>query len=267
MDDMDKNKNKPEKTTGIVQDQRRLTDDVYSLTLECPPVAANCVPGQFVSLFCKDKSRLLPRPISICDRNAGQGTIRLVYRVAGAGTEEFSKLVGGDVVELMGPLGNGYPVDQILKAQGAVRLMGGGIGIPPMLLLARELGRPVEVVLGYRDVLFLKEDFEKIPGVSLFVATEDGSFGTKGTVMDAQPTDRPDVICACGPTPMLRAIRAFALENDICAYLSLEQRMACGVGACLACVCESTETDAHSRVNNMRICAEGPVFEADRIVL
>ena len=252
---------------AVIVSQEEIAAQVFSLVLKTEKIAAAASCGQFVSLYCKDKSRLLPRPISICRADAGEGTIRLVYRVAGAGTEEFSKLVGGDVVELMGPLGNGYPVDQILKAQGAVRLMGGGIGIPPMLLLARELGRPVEVVLGYRDVLFLKEDFEKIPGVSLFVATEDGSFGTKGTVMDAQLTDRPDVICACGPTPMLRAIRAFALENDICAYLSLEQRMACGVGACLACVCESTETDAHSRVNNMRICAEGPVFEADRIVL
>ena len=160
----------------------------------------------------------------------------------------------------MGPLGNGFPVE---KAEGKkVFLMGGGIGVPPILELAKQMKcEKKQIIVGYRDChTFLREEFEAAG--TLYIATEDGSVGTKGNVMDAirENALEADVIYACGPTPMLRAIKKYAEENGIECYISLEERMACGIGACLACVCKSREKDAHSNVNNKRICKDGPVF-------
>ena len=193
----------------------------------------------------------------------------MVYRVAGAGTEEFSHLKAGDTIDVLGPLGNGFTLREGKKAF----LIGGGIGIPPMLELAKELslvtGREnIQAVLGYRDSqMFLKEEFEQYGPV--YVATEDGSFGTKGNVLDAIRENALDaqVIYACGPTPMLRALKAYAKEQGMECWLSLEEKMACGVGACLACVCRSKEVDGHSHVHNKRVCKDGPVFLADEIEL
>ena len=149
--------------------------------------------------------------------------------------------------------------------------MGGGIGIPPMLELAKELsadasGAEIQCVMGYRDAkTFLKEELEQYGKV--YVATEDGSVGTKGNVMDAIRENgiTADVIFACGPMPMLRAIKAYAQEEGIPAYISLEEHMACGVGACLGCVVKTKEVDHHSHVHNARICTDGPVFEAGEV--
>ena len=145
-------------------------------------------------------------------------------------------------------------------------LLGGGIGIPPMVELARELTGETIIIAGYRNnKLFLKEDLEK--NGTLYIATEDGSVGTRGNVLDAVRENdlEADLIMACGPMPMLRAIKQYAKEKKISAYLSLEERMACGVGACLGCVCKTKEVDAHSHVHNARICTDGPVFEAGEV--
>ena len=191
-----------------------------------------------------------------------EGRLRIVYRVVGAGTDEFSGYQAGDDITVMGPLGNGFT----LKDKKAF-LIGGGIGIPPMLELAKSLNCEKQMVLGYRDVLFLNEEFE--PYGSVYVATEDGSAGTKGNVIDAIRANglQADVIYACGPTPMLRALKAYAKEQGIECWLSLEEKMACGIGACLACVCQSKEVDDHSHVHNKRICKDGPVFLAQEVEL
>lgn len=190
--------------------------------------------------------------------------MRLVYRVAGKGTAEFSASKAGDTLEVLGILGNGFPVD---KAAGKkVFLMGGGIGIPPMLQLAKELEGDKHILLGYRNEdLFLQEDLGQYGQV--YIATEDGSVGVQGNVMDIIRVNaqRADMIMACGPMPMLRAVKKYAVEQGIAAYISLEERMACGVGACLGCVCRTKETDHHSHVNNARICTDGPVFEAGEV--
>lgn len=144
--------------------------------------------------------------------------------------------------------------------------MGGGIGVPPILELARRLEAEKQIVVGYRDGnLFLKEDLQKYG--TLHIATEDGSAGTKGNVMDAIRENglEAEVIFACGPMPMLRAIKAYAAEWDIPAYISLEEHMACGVGACLGCVVKTKEVHHHSHVPNARICTDGPVFEAKEV--
>lgn len=252
------------KMTATVLRQECIATDIYSLVLSARDIALDAVPGQFVNLYSRDGSRLLPRPISLCDIDAELGTLRLVYRIAGKGTEEFSKLTEGETIDIMGPLGNGFTMKK-----GKAILIGGGIGIPPMLELAKELSKnpetEVQVVLGYRDETFLDEEFTKYSKV--YYASEDGQHGVRGNVMDAiaEYGITGDTIYACGPTPMLRAIQNYALEHGIEAQLSLEEKMACGIGACLACVCKSKDKDSHTNVNNKRVCKDGPVFDAREV--
>lgn len=242
----------------VISKQEPLSSDVYSMWIETKDIAAHAKPGQFISVYSNDGSRLLPRPISICEISGNK--LRIVYRVVGKGTDEFSGYRAGDKLSVLGPLGNGYE----LTDKRAI-LMGGGIGIPPMLELAKQLKCEKTVVLGYRDELFLNEEFEKYAEV--LIATEDGSAGTKGNVLDAVRASNitADVIFACGPKPMLRAIKEYAEENNMEAYISLEEKMACGIGACLACVCKTKNVDEHTHVNNARICKEGPVFNAKEV--
>ena len=244
----------------------KLAENVFELWFETE-LAKNARAGCFIALFPHNASTLLPRPISICEVNEEWRALRIVYRIAGKGTTEFSTYVEGDYVNILGILGNGYPLEE---AEGKrVLLMGGGIGVPPILELAKSLKNCEKIiVLGYRDSeLFLKEDLEKYGKV--YIATEDGSVGTKGNVMDVIREEKlsADLIYTCGPMPMLRAIKRYAMENGMKAYLSLEERMACGVGACLGCVCKTTKKDHHSHVNNARICTDGPVFLADDVAI
>ncbi|MDD6291896.1 MAG: dihydroorotate dehydrogenase electron transfer subunit [Lachnospiraceae bacterium] len=255
---------------ATVLSQECLGAGIYDLTIQTKEIAAHAKAGQFVSVYSDDASKLLPRPISLCGIDAEAGTLRLVYRVTGegTGTEEFSRLKKGDTVKILGPLGNGFTIEPGKKAF----LIGGGIGVPPMLQLAKDIKKagvvPFQIVMGYRDAnTFLMDEFKE--QAETFVATEDGSVGTKGNVLDAIRANAltADVIYACGPTPMLRALKAYAAEQGMDCYISMEERMACGIGACLACVCNSTSKDEHSNVNNKRICKEGPVFDAKEVEL
>ena len=294
---------------ALVLANENIASGIFDLRLKAATIVKHAAPGQFVSVYSNDRSRLLPRPISICGADSETGELRLVFRVAGRGTEEFSKLKPGETVDLTGPLGNGFPLERAfpedsLKEAGGkeaggtetdgmesgagktVFLIGGGIGIPPMVQLAKSLqeksneiaGREdaghmtragaagqnaaphIYCILGFRDELFLTDDLK--PYGDLVIATEDGSHGTKGNVLDAIRENglKADVIYACGPTPMLRALKKYAEETGTECWLSLEEKMACGIGACLSCVCRSTAVDGHSKVKNKRVCTEGPVF-------
>ena len=284
------------KTEMTVLDSRKLAQDIWSLELAYAPedIPEQVRPGQFAGLYPPDGDLLLMRPISICRWDKERGTLRFVYRAAGRGTRSFTSLKQGDRLDMLGILGNGYDLE-LLRGK-RVLLLGGGIGVPPMLELAAalsvgiskngedalsqqaaalpEAGKTagavpgVTAVLGYRnDELFLLEEMKQF--ASVYVATEDGSAGTKGNVLDAVRENgiEADVICACGPLPMLRAISRFAAEKEIPAFLSLEERMACGVGVCLGCVTKTKKIDSHSKVNNARVCVEGPVFSADEVDL
>ncbi|WP_026510946.1 MULTISPECIES: dihydroorotate dehydrogenase electron transfer subunit [unclassified Butyrivibrio] len=264
---------KKKKITAEVVSQHMLSNDIMDLRLRtCLAEDAN--PGQFIGVYTHNRSTLLPRPISICEYDKNEQILRLVYRIAGSGTAEFALYGQGESVDVLGILGNGFPLD---KAAGKrVLIIGGGIGVPPLLGLAKELkgkegndaAESVTMVMGYRNSdTFLLDEFKN--NGELFIATEDGSVGTKGNVIDACKENNitADVIYACGPMPMLRGIAAYAKEISAKAYLSLEERMACGVGACLGCVCKTKNVDEHSHVNNARICTDGPVFDADDLEL
>ena len=256
---------------ATVVEQKELGAGIYDMTLQTKDIAKAARAGQFVSVYSSNPSKLLPRPISLCGIDKEKNTIRLVYRVTGegTGTDEFSKLQSGDTIKILGPLGNGFTVE---KGKSAF-LIGGGIGVPPMLQLAKVINASgdvpkMQIVMGYRDEnTFLLDEFKE--QAESFVSSDNGAVGTKGTVVDAIKANglKADVIYACGPTPMLRALRDYADANDMTCYISMEERMACGIGACLACVCNSKEKDHHSNVNNKRICKEGPVFNAREVEL
>ena len=251
------------KEQAIVISQEQMAPEIYSLWIKTDKIAQYAKAGQFISIYCDDGSRLLPRPISICEIDKEDSALHLVYRIAGKGTAEFSEKQTGDHLSVMGPLGNGFP----LKGKKAF-LIGGGIGIPPMLELAKQLNCEKQIVLGYRNCdMFLLDEFKKQGEV--YIATEDGSVGTKGNVLDAIRENALDaeVIYACGPTPMLRALKNYAAENNIECWISMEEKMDCGIGACLACVCKSKEVDGHTNVHNKRVCKEGPVFLAEEVEL
>lgn len=253
------------KESARVYRQQQIAPGIYDMWINTT-LARQAKPGQFISVYTQDRSALLPRPISICETDTANDRLRIVYRVAGKGTAEFSRYTNGHRVDILGTLGNGFPLE---RAEGKrLFLMGGGIGIPPMLALAKEAGNAasVDVIVGYRDKeLFLAQDLEKYAPVH--IATEDGSAGTKGNVMDVIETEalEADIIFACGPMPMLRAVKKYAAQKGIEAYISLEERMACGVGACLGCVVKTREVDHHSHVNNARICTDGPVYAAEEV--
>ncbi len=288
---------KKTKRTLRVEESAALSQGVFSLTLEYAEGEApkTVKPGQFVGVYPKDAARLLPRPISICGWDPEKRQLRLVYRVVGNGTREFSGWKAGDPAEVLGILGNGYDVPEMTGKR--VLLLGGGIGAPPMLGLAKALyaanlqqgldaaaaREMVTAVMGYRtNDLFLADEFQAVS--RLVVSTDDGTAGFHGNSVAAardrigisEPEESKrtaettkqqafDVICSCGPLPMLRGVKALAKEMGIPAYISLEERMACGIGACLGCVARTTKTDGHSRVHNARICTEGPVFAAEDV--
>ncbi len=265
---MPKNGNvmKKEKISAEIIKMDCLAPEVYSMWVNVGRMASESCAGQFVSLYMKaGGDKLLPRPISICEINEKDGYLRLVFRVVGAGTKEFASYRAGDRISLLGPLGNGFEIQN-----KEALLIGGGIGIPPILQLSKDLPGKKKIVLGYRDSdLFLKEEFERYGDV--FISTEDGSAGTKGNIIDAARANGLEsgtkVIYACGPLPMLKGVKSYGAEHGIQTWISMEEKMACGVGACLACVCGTNQADRHSNVKNKRICADGPVFNADEVKL
>lgn len=254
------------KENAVILSQEQLAEGIFGMWITTD-AARTAVPGQFLSVYTKDTGKLLPRPISICEIDREKGALRLVYRVTGkaAGTKQFSLLKPGEELPVIGPLGNGFPLQE---AEGKrAFLMGGGIGVPPILELAKQLNcAKKQIITGYRDShTFLRESFAGQG--QLYIATEDGSVGSRGNVLDAVRENEleADIIYACGPKPMLRAIKSYAAERGIPCYISLEERMACGIGACLGCVCKSRDIDAHSNVHNKRICKDGPVFLAAEV--
>jgi len=185
---------KKEQVKALITKQECMTGEIYEMRIQAEGIAKEAKAGQFVSLYCKEGGRLLPRPISICGIDKEKGELRLVYRIAGEGTREFSKMKAGEEITVTGPLGNGFMTEDLKKGMHAV-LLGGGIGIPPMLELAKTLPGEKTIVLGYRDAdTFLAKEFEAYGTV--LIASDNGAVGVKGNVIDAMKAVG-DMLPAC----------------------------------------------------------------------
>lgn len=233
-----------------------IAPDIYDMRFVCADMANASQPGQFVHIKCADHmNTLLRRPISICDVQGDQ--MRVIYQVKGEGTRQLSLKKAGESLDVMGPLGRGFQIDEENRKCAVI---GGGIGTFPLLLLSKQLDKP-DIYLGFRtkELVTLEQEFAACAG-SLTVATDDGSYGYNGFAIDALRAhlDGVDIIYACGPTPMLKAVQALSAESGVPAQLSLEQRMGCGIGACLTCACNVRGHYAH-------VCKAGPVFKASEV--
>lgn len=245
---------------------RPIADNIYELVLEGELSAEMAQAGQFVHVKVADGfDPLLRRPISIASINNGSFTI--IYRRQGKGTSLLADKSTGMSVDVLGPLGNGFPEEEAKPGQTAV-LVGGGVGVPPMYELAKRLARKgVKVIsfIGFQsfNAVFYEKELAEFGEV--YVATVDGSYGRKGFVTDIldRLEAQADIVFTCGPTPMLRAI-----ENGHYApktFLSLEERMGCGIGACFACVCHTQEDP--KGFSYKKVCSDGPVFQAGEVVI
>jgi len=219
----------------------------------------NISPGQFVMLYVGQGEHILPRPISICDVNEVEKTVRLVYQVVGKGTEIFSNLTSGTELKAILPVGNGFTLSKGSK----FALVGGGIGIPPMLYTAKLLkhlnpNAEITAFLGFRSDTYLVSDFEEI-GVNVKVSTDDGSVGFKGNAVQNIGDEIFPYVYACGPNPMLKAVVEYAKRTDANAQISTEERMACGVGACVGCVVSMKDG------SYKKTCVDGPVFDSKEV--
>lgn len=251
---------------GLVRliEKKAIAADIYSFTVYCPEVAAVSKCGQFVHI--RVPGFTLRRPISICEIDRNAGTLRFVFEIRGAGTKKLAETNVGEEIDWIAPLGNGFSP---LKTDGKrVIVVGGGIGVPPMLETAKTYPNAA-AILGFRDYrrVILTEDFEKY-GIETFLCTDDGSVGLHGTV--AIPLRKElekggvAAVFACGPKPMLGAVQALSKEFGVFCELSLEERMGCGVGACVGCVCKILRGGEEKL---LRVCKDGPIFNAEEVVL
>lgn len=247
---------------------RTIAHQIYEMVLEGDLAKNMKMPGQFVHIkVAPGVDPLLRRPISICDADPENGRVTLIYRAEGKGTAILAKTAPGETVDVLGPLGNGFPADEAKPGQTAL-LVGGGIGVPPLYNLSKQLNlngvRTVHVIgfASKRDV-FYAEKFAELGDV--YTATADGTEGQQGFVTDVIRDKQLsfDVLYACGPTPMLRALDE--QYKDRKGFLSLEERMGCGIGACYACVCK-LQNDPEG-TSYRRICKEGPVFPIGEVLI
>ena len=235
-----------------ITENRPLTDSVMLMKLS-GDTSDITAPGQFVNL--KLDGLFLRRPISVCD--CQDDILTLIYKVVGKGTEQMRNMKAGEKVDILTGLGNGY---NMTKAGDHALLVGGGVGVPPMYMLARLLrkqGKRVTVILGFntKDEIFYEEEFKEL-GCDVRVATADGSYGIKGFVTNALDGIDADYFYTCGPEPMLKALYN---ATDISGQFSFEERMGCGFGACMGCSCKTL-------YGNKRICKDGPVLEKEEII-
>lgn len=255
------NNRKKGKIDSKIIENVKIATDIYRMVIAAEEISTLARPGQFVNLYCKQDSRILPRPISINEIDRDKKTLTLIYGVVGKGTKEFSNLKLGDSIEILGPIGNGFKID---KGHRKHIIIGGGIGTPPLLELAKELKGEIEVYLGFRTEPFLIEEFENI-GAKVYVSTDDGSVGLKGTVIDLLNKNKTTggMIYACGPKPMLKFLSFWADEKNIPAQISMEERMACGTGACVGCVVKIKDEEGWQY---KRVCQDGPVFNSKEVM-
>lgn len=245
-----------------VLENEEIAPKIHKIKIERKNEFGEIKPGQFLHIKCgQEEGVLLRRPISISYTD--ETSITLIIRNAGKGTSLLCKSYVGQIWDVLGPLGNGFTIHEDYKK---VMIVGGGIGVAPLLELTKELKRKeVTAFLGYRDNPFLIEDFEKYAEVR--IATENGSIGHKGfvneLVVNAMKVEKPDILYTCGPEPMLVGIQKICNEHNVELQVSLEERMACGIGACLVCACKLKKDNGHRYA---KTCKDGPVFSGDEVL-
>ncbi len=245
-----------------------LKDDICKMTILAPEIAKSAKPGQFLEIRVVDNIEpLLRRPISIYNVDKDKDEVEFIFQIKGNGTELLSKRREGELLDIMGPLGYGT-----FKFDGYknIAIIGGGIGIFPLYELskrAKNAGVNSSIYIGFRnkDLVMLEDEFKKVCD-ELILTTDDGSYAKKGFAINFLKEDakqnKPDCIYACGPLPMLKAVQAFAKEENIPCQISLEERMACGIGVCLGCAVKYVGND---NVNYKHVCKNGPVFNATEV--
>lgn len=257
------------KNNGTILENCRILDNtgLFDMLIECPEIALDAKPGQIVHVLCGDGTTLR-RPISICE-TVGDSAIRLCYEVRGKGTEWMSQRRGGDKISLLGALGHGFTV----RPGKHCLLVGGGIGIYPLLSIGKLYGERAKALFGFRTSGLINSVgmFEKYR-ISTSVITDDGTSGRRGFVTELLREELAkggiDVVYVCGPKPMMAAVAGICGDFNVDCEVSMEERMGCGVGACLACVCKTmfVANDGATSEKYKRVCVDGPVFNAKEII-
>jgi len=278
---------------AAVLENKRIAKDIFRLDIDAQEVTKDALAGQFINVYLNDRSMLLPRPISIClmDKNI----LTLVYRVVGKGTEILSGYQRGEKIRISSGLGNGFQVEEMFLSPGnssertygkeyTIALIGGGLGVPPLLELAKTIrkkiddnksrniqengGRQIKLiaVIGFQREAFLADSFNEFCD-RIYLSTEDGWIGTKGNVMDVirEKDIQADYCLACGPKPMLKALASYCMANGVPLQVSMEERMGCGYGACVGCVCK-TKKAGSGETERKKVCKDGPVFFGNEVV-
>lgn len=250
---------------NIVSNEQ-ICSDTYKMVMYCPDAFLNeFKPGQFIHIELPNaKDMILRRPISVHD--TGDDTLTIVYKVLGKGTELMSQLKTHDIIDILGPIGNGFTLPEEAKT---VFIVGGGLGCAPLLPIPSiDCMKEYYAFFGFgtKDMVYGVEEMEAVCE-KCFVATDDGSFGHKGNSVQIMEkfmdTKKPDVIVACGPVPMIKGLKALAEKHNIPCYVSLEERMGCGYGSCLCCVCKTKNGEEEQYC---RVCVDGPVFDVNEVV-
>ena len=247
-----------------IVEKKTLAENIYSFTVHCPEAAELAKCGQFVHILAPGFT--LRRPISICGIDRERGNIRFVFIIKGHGTEAIARLNEGDMLNMIAPLGNGFSVQSAPSGKRVI-VVGGGIGVPPMLETAKSCNK-VTAVLGFRSYknIILAEEFKAVCE-NVLLCTDDGSVGEKGIVTAplARELGKGDVgaVFACGPLRMLGAVAETAKKYGVFCEVSLEERMGCGVGACVGCV---ARIQRGGEEKLLRVCKEGPVFNAEEVL-
>jgi len=238
-----------------------LTDAVYSMTVACRQIADEAVAGQFLHIKCGE-ARILRRPISIC--YVHEDKINFAFEVKGEGTKWMAEQKPGKNLDILGPLGNGFTMPE-----GKMIVVGGGLGTPPMLFAAKSARNDVTAVLGFRtaDRVILADEFKTVCK-DVYITTDDGSMGIHGAVTkpleELLQNGKYDTVMSCGQLLMQKAVAGICKKYNVKSLVSLEERMGCGIGACLVCACETKADDGTTIMS--RACIDGPVFDADKVV-
>lgn len=252
-----------QQTLAPILKKNALAANIFRFVISCPSIAKAAVPGQFVHIL--PSGCTLRRPISISEIDAQQGTLTLVFEAKGEGTKELSELSPCDTMNVLGPLGHGFT---LLPEAKHVILVGGGIGNPPMLSLAQHYQTRATAVCGFRSasIVTLQNDFHAT-GAETILCTDDGTAGRHALVTEPLKEQLQkgniDMVYACGPRPMLKFVAATAKEFGVPCEVSMEERMGCGIGACLVCAC-ALEKEGKSVIGH--VCKDGPVFPAEEVV-